>query len=96
MLSKKEPNGPEAEEDDSAKLWYVNQLGDDGCAPMAILNVLPIVEEVDVEERLRGFRNETEKMSSLVCRASISSFIDYLILEMQMRGLANPFHRTNA
>jgi len=59
----------------------MNQLDNDASASMAILNVLPNMEEIDVGEMLREFRNETERISSLVCRASISSFIDDLSLE---------------
>jgi len=81
VLPKEEPNGPEVEEDDSAKLWFMNQLGDDACASVAIMNVLPNLEEVGVGERLREFRKETERMSSLVWRSSISLFIGYLSLE---------------
>jgi len=74
----------------------MDHLGDDASASMAVLNVLPNVEEVDVGEMLREFRNKTERISSLVCRASISSFIDYLSLETPSRDLAVPFHWTNA
>ena len=81
VLPKEEPNGPGVEEDDSAKLWFMNQLGDDARASVAIMNVLPNVEEVSVGERLREFRKETKRMSSLVCLSSISSFIGYLSLE---------------
>ena len=72
VLPKKESGGLEDEED-SAKLWFANQLSDDACASMAMLNVLLNVEEVDVGERLRAFRNETERMTSPVRRAFISS-----------------------
>lgn len=72
VLPKKESNGLEDGEDDSAKLWFANQLSDDACASMAILNVLLNVEEVDVGESLRVFRSETERMSSPVRRPSFS------------------------
>ena len=38
MLPRKESGGLE-DEDDPAKLWFANQLSDDSCASMAILNV---------------------------------------------------------
>ena len=72
VLPKKNPDGLEDGEDDSAKLWFANQLSDDACASMAILNVLLNVEEVDVGEKLKEFRDETERMSSPVRRASSS------------------------
>ena len=75
VLPKKESGGLEDGEDDSTKLWFANQLSDDACASMAILNVLLNVEEVDVGERLKEFRNETERMSSPVCRLTFSPFV---------------------
>ena len=77
-LSKKDSGGLEDGEDDSAKLWFANQLSDDACASMAILNVLLNVEEVDVGEGLGSFRRETESMSSPVRRPFIPSFAVYL------------------
>jgi len=75
MPLKKKQNGLEDGEDDSAKLWFANQLSDDACASMAILNVLLNVEEVDVGQRLKEFKDETEKMASPVCRSPIWSFL---------------------
>lgn len=66
------------DEDDSAKLWFANQLSDDACASMAILNVLLNVEEVDVGEKLKEFKNETERMSSPVSLIPVASFGGYL------------------
>jgi ubiquitin carboxyl-terminal hydrolase L5 len=98
-LPKKESCGLEDGEDDSAKLWFANQLSDDACASMAILNVLLNVEEVDIGERLRVFRNETERMSSPVRRALIPSLTAYLDLSTVDEGsgcLKCPFHQTSA
>ena len=64
------------DEDGSAKLWFANQLSDDACASMAILNVLLNVEDVDAGEKLGAFRKETERMSSPVCHVSLC-FIHY-------------------
>ena len=64
----KKPTGLKDEGDDSEKLWFANRLSDDACASMAILVVVLNMEEV-VSERLREFRNETERMPSPVCRA---------------------------
>ena len=63
---KKKPDGLEEGEDDSARLWFANQLSDDACASMAILNVLLNVEEVDIGRRLKEFKHETGRMSSSV------------------------------
>jgi len=78
VLPKKKPDGLEDGEDDSAKLWFANQLSDDACASMAILNVLMNVEEVDIGERLKEFRTETERMSSPVRHARIHLLICWL------------------
>jgi ubiquitin carboxyl-terminal hydrolase L5 len=99
VLPKKKPDGSEDGEDDSAKLWFANQLSDDACASMAILNVLLNVEEgeVDVGERLREFRNETERMSSPVRRAPISLLVGYLnpvAVDEGAGGFKCPFHST--
>jgi len=59
------------------KLWFTNHLNGDTCS-WTILNMVLNVEEVDVGERLREFRNETERVSLPVCRVSISSFVGYL------------------
>ena len=40
---------------------------------MAILNVIPTVEEIDIRERLMEFRYETEGMPLPVCHACIFS-----------------------
>ena len=94
MSLKTKPNGLEDEEDDSAKLWFTNQLSDDACAT---LNVLLNVEEVDLGERLREFRDENERMSSPVCRSLICSFLAYLnfaAVDEGLSGLECPFHST--
>lgn len=75
VLSKKKPESIEDGGDDSAKLWFANQLSDDACASMAILNVLLNVENVDIGEKLKEFRNETERMSSSVWNARIHLLI---------------------
>ena len=44
------------------RLWFANQLSDGACASMATLNALLNVEGVELGERLRKFRDETERM----------------------------------
>ena len=95
----KKPNGLEEGEDDSAKLWYANQLSDDACASMAILNVLLNVEEVNVGEKLREFRDETEGMSSPVRCSSICSFLrrlNLVVVDEGFGGFECPFYSTGA
>lgn len=95
-LNKKQ-NGLEEGEDDSAKLWFANQLSDDACASMAILNVLLNVEEVDVGEKLREFRGETDRMTSPVRCSSIRSFprhLNLLVVDEGFGGFKCPFYST--
>jgi ubiquitin carboxyl-terminal hydrolase L5 len=54
-------NDPDAE-----RVWFANQLNDDACASLAILNVLLNNSDIDLGPRLREFRAETERMSSVV------------------------------
>jgi hypothetical protein len=99
VLPNKESSGLEDGEDDSAKLWFANQLSDDACASMAILNVLLNVEEVDIGEGLKVFRGETERMSSPVCRLSFSPFPVYLnpvAVDEGFGGFECPFHQKSA
>jgi hypothetical protein len=92
---KKESGDLEDGEDDSVKLWFANQLSDDSCASMVILNVLLNVEDVDPGERLRRFRKETERMSSLVCPVAFSPLVSYLdpvAVDEGFSGLKCSFH----
>jgi ubiquitin carboxyl-terminal hydrolase L5 len=92
---KKESSDLEDGEDDSVKLWFANQLSDDACASMAILNVLLNVEDVDAGERLRTFRKETERMSSSVCPMPFSPLMGYLnpiAVDEGFSGLKCSFH----
>jgi ubiquitin carboxyl-terminal hydrolase L5 len=52
---------------DAERVWFANQLSDDACASLAILNVLlNTSNDVDLGPRLREFKTETERMSSVV------------------------------
>lgn len=51
---------------DADRVWFANQLNDDACASMAILNVLLNNPNIDVGPRLREFKNETAEMSPVV------------------------------
>lgn len=80
------------------QLWFANQLSDDACASMAILNVLLNVEEIDVGEELRVFRNETEGMSSEVCPVLFPPLVVHLnpvAVGEGFGGFKCPFHQTS-
>ena len=55
--------------DPSAKdVWFANQLNDDACASLAILNVLFNCPEVELGEEMCDFKAETSDMSPKVNR----------------------------
>jgi ubiquitin carboxyl-terminal hydrolase L5 len=55
-------NDPDAE-----RVWFANQLNDDSCASLALLNVLFNTHDIALGQKLRDFRADTEQMSSVVC-----------------------------
>lgn len=59
------------------RVWFANQLSDDACASLAILNIALNCPDIDIGEELAGFRRETESMSPVVgflgLRISVSS-----------------------
>ncbi|KAI0791321.1 hypothetical protein C8Q75DRAFT_715566 [Abortiporus biennis] len=69
---------PDADEDDIESeydipdpdiedtVWFAHQLSDDACATQAILNVLLNYEDVQLDENIRRFKEDTEKMSSVM------------------------------
>jgi hypothetical protein len=67
---------------------------------VAISNGLLSVEgEVEVEEKLGDFRNETERVSSPVCRVPISSSVGCLnpaAVDGRIGGFECPFYFTQA
>ena len=51
---------------DARDVWFANQLSDDACASLAVLNVLFNCRGVDLGPALREFAADTEKMSPVV------------------------------
>ncbi|KAJ6585148.1 hypothetical protein B0H19DRAFT_1059424 [Mycena capillaripes] len=69
------------------RVWFANQLSDDACASLAILNITLNCPDIEIGEELTTFRQETESMSPVV------GFLD---LDVEMKGLAissSPFIR---
>jgi len=48
------------------RVWFANQLSDDACASLAILNVVFNCPSIDVGRDLELFKMETREMSSVV------------------------------
>jgi ubiquitin carboxyl-terminal hydrolase L5 len=64
---KHDKHHPTEFDDPAAKqIWFANQLSDDACASLAILNVINNLDDVDAGEVLRRFKEETLEMSSVV------------------------------
>lgn len=60
--------------DPAAKdVWFANQLIDDACASLAILNVLLNCPGVELGEDLNTFKLETTDLSPKVCTADYRS-----------------------
>lgn len=61
-------------EDPAAEqVWFANQLSDDSCASLAILNVLLNCPECNVGQDLIDFKTDTQKMSSVMKGLAISN-----------------------
>ncbi|KAJ7677498.1 cysteine proteinase [Mycena rosella] len=56
----------------AARVWFANQLSDDACASLAILNV-SLNCDVEIGDELEAFRRETESMSPVMKGLAISS-----------------------
>ncbi|KAJ6621875.1 hypothetical protein B0H10DRAFT_2214921 [Mycena sp. CBHHK59/15] len=54
------------------RVWFANQLSDDACASLAILNVVLNCPDIEVGEELAMFRKETESMSPVMKGLAIS------------------------
>jgi ubiquitin carboxyl-terminal hydrolase L5 len=48
------------------RVWFANQLSDDACASLAILNILLNCPDIEIGAELAAFRRETESMSPVV------------------------------
>lgn len=62
---------------------------------MAVLVAFPGAGEANGGEKLRKFRNEAERMASLVCRVSSSSFAAHphlVVVDGGVDGFKLPFH----
>lgn len=67
FLWRKDHHRPAEFDDPAAELvWFANQLIDDACASHAILNIVLNRQDIQVGEKLRTFREDTRKMSSVV------------------------------
>lgn len=72
FLWQKDVQKPGDFDPDGERVWFANQLSDDACASLAILNVLFNNPSIDLGERLGEFREETALMSSEVVRNQIT------------------------
>ncbi|KAI0067512.1 cysteine proteinase [Artomyces pyxidatus] len=67
FLWHKDHHRPTDFEDPAAeRVWFANQLSDDACASLAILNVLLNCPNCDLGQQLTDFRDDTAQMSPVV------------------------------
>ncbi|KAJ7442640.1 ubiquitin C-terminal hydrolase [Mycena latifolia] len=57
----------------AARVWFANQLSDDACASLAILNIALNCPDIEIGRELTAFRQETESMSPVMKGLAISS-----------------------
>ncbi|KAJ7095748.1 ubiquitin C-terminal hydrolase [Mycena belliarum] len=57
----------------AARVWFANQLSDDACASLAILNIVLNCPDIEIGAELAAFRQETESMSPVMKGLAISS-----------------------
>ncbi|KAF7365050.1 Ubiquitin carboxyl-terminal hydrolase isozyme L5 [Mycena venus] len=95
FLWRKDAHRPSDFDDPAAeRVWFANQLSDDACASLAILNIALNTPDIEIGEELTMFRQETESMSPVVgfLRLELEAGSDI----SQMKGLAissSPFIR---
>jgi ubiquitin carboxyl-terminal hydrolase L5 len=68
-------------------VWFANQLGQDSCATVTMLNILFNCEEIEFGSELQCFKKETESLDPLVMHLSLV-ILSVLIVCMKMKGLA--------
>ncbi|KAI0310594.1 hypothetical protein OF83DRAFT_1088265 [Amylostereum chailletii] len=74
FLWHKDAHRPADFDDPSAEqVWFANQLNDDACASLAILNVLLNCPACDVGDQLHEFKAETQAMSPVMKGLAISN-----------------------
>ncbi|THU98546.1 cysteine proteinase [Dendrothele bispora CBS 962.96] len=55
------------------RVWFANQLSDDACASLAILNVVFNCPSINIGPTLESFKRETDEMSPMMKGLAISS-----------------------
>ncbi|KAJ7147113.1 cysteine proteinase [Mycena crocata] len=74
FLWRKDTHRPGDFDDPAAeRVWFANQISDDSCASLAILNISLNCPDIELGEELFTFKQETESMSSVMKGLAISS-----------------------
>ncbi|KAI0076674.1 cysteine proteinase [Panus rudis PR-1116 ss-1] len=72
--SAEEPEGDNDMPDpDAEDIWFANQVSDDACASLAILNIIFNCRDVELKYDLRHFYEDTAKMSAVMKGLSITN-----------------------
>ncbi|KAJ7134767.1 hypothetical protein C8R44DRAFT_870362 [Mycena epipterygia] len=69
------------------RVWFANQLSDDACASLAMLNIVLNCPDIEIGPELTMFRQETESMSPVMKGLAISSSP---FIRQAHRALARP------
>ncbi|KAI0349384.1 cysteine proteinase [Trametes cingulata] len=81
------PADEELDDPDARSIWFANQLSDDACASLAILNVLLNCKRIELGPVLTDFAADTNEMSPVMRGLAVSNLT--LVREAQ-NSLARP------
>ncbi|KAF8172014.1 hypothetical protein K438DRAFT_1852082 [Mycena galopus ATCC 62051] len=88
FMWRKDAHRPSDFDDPAAeRVWFANQLSDDACATLAILNIALNCPGIEIGDELSMFRQETESMSPVMKGLAISSAP---FIRQAHRSLARP------
>ncbi|KAK7048507.1 ubiquitin carboxyl-terminal hydrolase isozyme L5 [Favolaschia claudopus] len=74
FLWRKDTHRPSDFDDPTAeRVWFANQLSDDACASLAILNIALNCTDIEIGDELRVFKEDTDSMSPVMKGLAISS-----------------------
>lgn len=83
---KEEPDSTAAENICPTDIWFANQVVDNACASLALLNIVLNIKDADIGDKLRAFKEFTKDFTPALRGLTLTNF-DYL------RKLHNTFAR---
>ncbi|KAJ6508549.1 ubiquitin C-terminal hydrolase [Mycena sanguinolenta] len=74
FMWRKDAHRPSDFDDPAAeRVWFANQLSDEACGTLAIINIALNCPDIEIGEELKMFKQETESMSHVMKGLAISS-----------------------